>query len=125
MLGDRKCFILISNFVKSRIKKKMSWYFFNGFQHLFVCNAFTFYRFHQFSSQTFMPVCILKLSHAANIISQTTVFIKYQSSTFIHMLVHHIILAMLWIVYCILHSAMASVSLKKKLKLKLGSRFKY
>ena len=41
------------------------------------------------------------------------------------MLVHHIILAMLWIVYCILHSAMASVSLKKKLKLKLGSSFKY
>lgn len=32
------------------------------------------------------------------------------------MLVNHIILAMLWIVYCVLHSVLASQSLKNKLK---------
>ena len=41
------------------------------------------------------------------------------------MLVDHVILAALWVVYCVLHSVLASTSLKQKLYNKLGKNFKY
>ena len=41
------------------------------------------------------------------------------------MLLNHIILAMLWVLYGVLHSALASMGLKRRLKEVLGDRFKY
>lgn len=41
------------------------------------------------------------------------------------MVANHIIIAVLWIVYCLLHSLLASIGFKKKLKSKLGSHYKY
>lgn len=41
------------------------------------------------------------------------------------MLIDHVILAILWIVYCVLHSVLAATSLKKRLQLKLGKKYKH
>ena len=41
------------------------------------------------------------------------------------MLMDHLILALLWIVYCVLHSLLAGISLKKKLQTSLGKNYKY
>ena len=41
------------------------------------------------------------------------------------MLLHHIILATLWIVYCVLHSVLASVRVKKKMQQRLGENYKH
>ncbi|MGZ5136044.1 MAG: NnrU family protein, partial [Flavitalea sp.] len=35
------------------------------------------------------------------------------------------ILAILWIAYCVLHSVLAGISLKKKLELRFGKKYKY
>lgn len=41
------------------------------------------------------------------------------------MVLNHFILALLWIIYCILHSVLASLSLKRKLQQWLGTRYRY
>ena len=41
------------------------------------------------------------------------------------MLTNHIILAMVWIVYCVLHSVLAGVNVKKQLQKMLGRHYKY
>src|SRR6476620_8937496 len=41
------------------------------------------------------------------------------------MLVHHIILAALWIVYVVLHSVLASLGIKSMLQKKLGDHYKH
>ena len=41
------------------------------------------------------------------------------------MLLNHIILAILWIVFCILHSVMANSSFKKRLQNHMGKSYKY
>jgi methanethiol S-methyltransferase len=41
------------------------------------------------------------------------------------MLLDHVILAILWIVYCVLHSILAATSLKKKLQNRFGRKTKY
>ena len=41
------------------------------------------------------------------------------------MLTSHIILALLWIIYCVLHSVLASASLKLKLQKRFGKNYRY
>ncbi|MGE5521296.1 MAG: methyltransferase family protein [Candidatus Dadabacteria bacterium] len=41
------------------------------------------------------------------------------------MALNHIFLASLWIAYCVIHSLLASISIKKKIQQKVGYRFKY
>jgi len=46
-------------------------------------------------------------------------------SVFLTMLVNHVLLGLLWIVYCSLHSVFASLRVKNFFKKILGNRFKY
>lgn len=41
------------------------------------------------------------------------------------MLLNHILLATLWIVYCVIHSLLADMRLKRKLQIWLGKKYKY
>ncbi len=41
------------------------------------------------------------------------------------MLVNHIVLAVLWMVYCVLHSVLASTKVKTKMQSLLGNRFRH
>lgn len=41
------------------------------------------------------------------------------------MLKQHLLLFILWVVYCVLHSALAAAGFKNKLKNKLGDRYRY
>ena len=41
------------------------------------------------------------------------------------MLVHHLVLAICWILYCVLHSVLASLRVKKWVKKNTGNRFRY
>src|SRR5215217_5423609 len=41
------------------------------------------------------------------------------------MVITHVILAFLWIIYCLLHSLLASVGIKKKVEQTLTTKYKY
>jgi len=41
------------------------------------------------------------------------------------MLLNHVILAFLWIIYCVLHSVLASTSVKQSVQQRLGKNYKY
>ena len=97
---------------------------FNSSQYFFIRYAFRSYRLYKFFSQPFMTVSILILSHAANIAAPGAVLFPWVFY-FYGVVKQHLILALAWIIFCVLHSLLASISLKQWLAKNWGAAFKY
>ena len=71
-----------------------------------------------------MPVRVFESSHAANIILSILASIN-AIEVVLSVLSNHIILAIVWSAYCLLHSLLAASIVKKKLLVYLGKGYRY